>query len=139
MVDPIYSTHTLPIVHVALLVAVAHPPRDRSVHERHNNLLSTLLPIRTCVSGFLCITDRNESDLSTNRTLVRVDVAVEAQIHGVRLAPALQLFDRLLRHRRHLLVVALVPLALVLDPPHVVTSLHRIALIQHPPLSIPTM
>ena len=122
---------TLPIVHVALLVAVPHPPRDRAVHKGYHNLFFICYSSPTCVSAFLCIVDLKTEFAATNTVCVRIDIAVEAHVCGVRLAAALQLLDRLLRHRSHLRIVALVPLALVLYPAHVVASLHRIALAHH--------
>lgn len=46
----------------------------------------------------------------------------------MRLASTLQLANSLLRHATHLVIVALVPLSLLLDPPDVMTSLHGTSL-----------
>lgn len=75
--------------------------------------------------------------IPTNTSRVRINIAVEAQIYGVRLASTLELLNRLLRHCCHLFIIAFVPLSLVLYPTHVVTSSHRIALHHHHSPSFP--
>ena len=122
-----------PSNHTYYSVADRFPSTKRSIHAQRGQpptIKSCIQPIRAFLLSAAWLVWKQ-----TQRLLVAINVLVQAEIGTMRLASTLQLANSLLRHATHLVIVALIPLSLLLDPPDVMTSLHGTSLPWPHPIS----
>ena len=69
-------------------------------------------------------------EMETNRELgIAVNKLVQTEISTMSFTASLQLLNTLLGNTAHLLIITLIPFAFLLNPSHVMSTLHRTSLV----------